>query len=243
MKQSLHRIALILVLAALLAPAAAAESVVIPYLTRGAGVYIDEATGLPKAHGERPSPPRTAGVHVLPPVALLPPPPAPPAPPPSPADPPPPPPADPPSPPPTPADPVYVVDPALGGYYREDLARVAGKTVLCLTDAAWPAASPQATGLWDGVKISMRTWRCDGLVPSKVASELFARGLFVLAHESVHAGGQPNECEADKGGIARMPAFSAGLGFGEAAGAAARDLILSIYRASPLPPPYCLGSF
>lgn len=188
-------------------------------------------TGLPEAHGERPTPPTTAGVHFLPPITLLPPAPAPP---PSPAEPP---------PPPAPVDPVYAVDPTLGGYYRNDLTRVAGTKVLCLTDAAWPAASPQATGLWDGSKIRMRTWRCEGLIPSKVGSELFARGLLVLAHESVHAGGRPNECEADKDGIARMAGFSAALGFGEAAAAAARDLILSIYRASPLPPPYCLGSF
>jgi hypothetical protein len=126
---------------------------------------------------------------------------------------------------------------------REDLTRVAGVPVLCVADGAWPSTSPQATGLWDGARILMRTWRCDGLTAAQVGTEAFARGLFVLAHESVHAGGQPDECEADKGGIARMPSYAAALGFGADAGAAARDLILSIYRAAPLPPPYCLGSF
>lgn len=204
----------------------------VPYLSHGAGVYVGD-DGWPAAAGSRPPAPPIPGIHFLP---RLQPPPAPdptPAPAPAPV----------PPPPAPPTDPVYVVDPAIGGYYREDLARIAGAKVLCLTDAAWPASNPGATGTWDGEKISMRTWRCEGLAPSKVGTELFARGLFVLAHESVHAGGQPNECEADKGGIARMPAYSSALGFGEAAGAAARDLILSIFRAAPLPPPYCLGGF
>jgi len=40
-----------------------------------------------------------------------------------------------------------------------------------------------------------------------------------------------------------MPRFAAALGFGYAAGAAARDLLLAIFRAKPLDPPYCLGRF
>lgn len=41
MWKSLHMFALALILAAVLAHVAAAERAVIPYLTRGAGVYID----------------------------------------------------------------------------------------------------------------------------------------------------------------------------------------------------------
>ncbi len=222
-------------MAVTLAPAANAR-IVVPYLTWGAGVYVDQETGLPAERGTRPAPPAVAGVHFLPPLVVLigPPPETPPPP----ADP-------PPAPPPPVVDPVYTVDPAIGGYYRPDMGAVAGVPVFCRSDTTWPTSMPTATGYWTpgGSQITMRTWRCDGVVPSKVGTEPFARGLFVLAHESVHAGGQPNECEADKGAIARMPSFAAGLGYTAAAGEAARDLILSIFRAAPLPPPYCLGSF
>lgn len=194
--------------------AAAAEPRVIPYLSGGAGVYVD-VSGWPVGAEGRPSPPAFPGIHPRPPRLPAP----------------------------TP-DPVFVIDPVLGGYHRDDLSRVAGIRVVCLTDAAWPPAAPPAsTGAWDGARIAMRLSRCEALVPSRVGTELFARGLFVLAHEAVHAGGQPDECEADRGAIARMPSYAAALGFGEAAGIAARDLLLAIYRAAPLPPPYCLGSF
>lgn len=142
--------------------------------------------------------------------------------------------------------------PASEGYERPDLAAAvaaigvsAVSSVFCRTDATWPSAIPTATGYWlqGGAQLTMRTWRCDGLAPAQVGTELFARSLFVLAHEATHAQSITDECEADKGGVAKMRSLSAALGFGAAAGIVARDLLLSIYRAAPLPPPYCLGSF
>jgi hypothetical protein len=215
---------------------------VIPYLSQGAGVYVEEATGLPVAGGERPLAPGTPGLHFLPPLVILIAPPPPP-----PAAPPPPPPTEPPPPsaPPPPADPVYVIDPAIGGYYRPDLGAGVGIAVFCRSDATWPAELPTATGYWTpgGTQITLRTRRCEGIVPSQARTELWARGLFVLAHEAAHSRGLPDECDADRAAIADMPDLARRIGFTVADGEAGRDLLLAIYRAAPLPPPYCLGSF
>lgn len=138
------------------------------------------------------------------------------------------------------------------GFERPDLAVAVAAigistvaSVFCRTDAAWPSSIPTATGYWmpGGTQLTMRTWRCSGLAPSQVGTELFARSLFVLAHEATHAQSITDECEADKGGVAKMPPLAAALGYGAAAGIAARDLLLAIYRAAPAPAPYCLGSF
>jgi len=208
------------------APVADAARGVIPYLSRGAGVYVEEATGHPVAHGERSLAPAIPGIHFLPPLVILVAPP-------------------PPAQPPPPADPVYVIDPALGGYYRPDLGAAVGIAVFCRSDATWPADLPAATGYWTpgGTQITMRIRRCEGVVPSLARTELWARGLFVLAHEAAHSRGLPDECDADRAAIADMPELARRIGFTVADGEAGRDLLLTIYRAEPLPPPYCLGSF
>lgn len=246
---------LLALLALALAPTAlAADSGVIPYLSGGAGVLIDEQSGWPVA-GSAPSLP---GLHFRP--AFAPPPvtPSPPVPPPEAPDPAPPPPAPEPTPPapvpvPVPVppsltvDPVYVVDPALGGYAREDMTAAAGVPVFCRTDERWPTdpALATATGYFDWVTrtITMRVRRCEGIAPSKVGTEPFARGLFVLAHERAHSRGQSDECDADKTGVADMPSLAVQLGYTLEVGENARELLLTIFRAAPLPPPYCLGSF
>jgi hypothetical protein len=240
--------------AAVLVPSAAATDVV-PYLSHGAGVYIDESSGRPAAHGARPLPPPSPGLHWLPPLVTIV---LPPAPPPAPPEPPPPaetPPAEtpaPPAPPPPPPaatfpDPVVVVDPTLGGYYRPDLGAAVGVAVFCQTDATWPQSLGTATGYWTqgGTRIVMRTWRCDGVVPSKLGTEAFARGLFVLAHEAAHARGIFDECLADRAGVADMAAIAGRIGSGItlADGERARELLLVVFRAAPLAPPYCLGRF
>ena len=210
-------------LALALAPAADAAGSVIPYLSRGAGIYVEEATGRPTAHGGRSLAPLIPGIHFLPPLVILVAPP----------------------PPPPPSDPAYAVDPALGGYYRPDLGAAVGIAVFCRSDATWPADLPAATGYWTpgGTQITMRIRRCEGIVPSLARTELWARGLFVLAHEAAHYRGLPDECDADRTAIADMPELALRLGFTLADGVAGRDLLLTIYRAAPLPPPYCLGSF
>ena len=206
-----------------LASAANAAEAVIPYLSRGAGVYVEEATGQPAAHGRRSLAPLIPGIHFLPPLVILV--------------------ASPPQPP--PSDPLYAVDPALGGYYRPDLGAAVEIAVFCRSDATWPADLPAATGYWTpgGTQITMRIRRCEAIVPSLARTELWARGLFVLAHEAAHSRGLPDECDADRAAIADMPELARRLGFTVADGVAGRDLLLTIYRAEPLPPPYCLGSF
>jgi hypothetical protein len=64
----------------------------------------------------------------------------------------------------------------------------------------------------------MRTWRCEGIAQERIGTEAFARGLFVLAHEAAHAAGYPNECDADKLGLATTGAIAARLGWGYAVG-------------------------
>lgn len=129
------------------------------------------------------------------------------------------------------------------GYYRLDLERATGMRVLCQTDAAWPSDLPKATGYVNrgASYITMRTWRCEGLVPASVHTELWARGLFVLAHERVHALGNENECDADKGAVAAMPAIASALGYPATEGAWAAAYLNELYRPNPLPDPYCLG--
>lgn len=137
-----------------------------------------------------------------------------------------------------------MIDPVLGGYHRDDLSRVAGVRVVCLTDAAWPPAAPPAsTGAWDGARIAMRLSRCEALVPPASGRSCSPAASSCSRTSRCTPAARRTSATADRGAIARMPSYAAGLGFGEAAGIAARDLLLAIYRAAPLPPPYCLGSF
>lgn len=230
------RLVLLSVLAAVSAGAVAGEAVaaeqrVIPYLSGGAGVYVDGESGWPVAALPGEQPPPVPGIHVRP--KSVPPPVAPSEPPPSV-------PAAPPAPPPT-GDPVFTVDPALGGYYRPDFAVAAGVQVLCLTDAAWPSEYPTATGRWTGTLIQMRIYRCEGVVPSKVGTESFARGLFVLAHEAAHSRGVADECAADKAALATMGDLGVALGYPSEVGREAANYLNDLLRPNPPPDPYCIG--
>ena len=55
-------------------------------------------------------------------------------------------------------------------------------------------------------------------------------GLFVLAHEAAHAAGYANECDADKIGVATMGGITARLGWGAAVGEAAARQVNEILR-------------
>ena len=224
-------------------PAGSAPSeplTVIPYLSGGAGVYLD-GDGRPVTSDGAP---RVPGIHLRPPVLT----PAPkPKPPPEPVPGPVPPPTNPvvPPPPPTPNAPAPAE-----GYHRADLVAVvavpAVTTVFCRTDAAWPKSTPQlanATGYWrwGGSEITMRTWRCEGIAQEKIGTEAFARGLFVLAHEAAHAAGYGNECDADKHGLATMGSITARLGWGYNVGHDAGRYLNELLRTNPPPDPYCIG--
>jgi hypothetical protein len=216
------------------------ERLTIPYLSGGAGVYVD-GDGRPVTSEGAPLVP---GVHVRPPVAAPVPTPAPkPEPLPVPLPPEPQPPAPPiPTPIPIPASPP-------DGYLRTDLAAAvavpAVKTVFCRTDAAWPNAPElaNATGYWrwGGSEITMRTWRCEGVAQERIGTEPFARGLFVLAHEAAHASGLTDECDADKRALATMGSISARLGWGYAVGEEAGRYLNNLLSANPPPDPYCIG--
>ena len=235
---------LVLVAAAAAIGAAAGRTapvpLVIPYLSGGAGVYVD-ADGRPVTSEGAPL---TPGVHVRPQRPAVPVPPTRPTPRPAettvqPAQ---------PLPPPA-ADPAPVPVPPPSGYQRADLAAAVAlpnvTSVFCRTDAAWPtdASLSGATGYWTwgGSVITMRTWRCDGVAQAKIGSEAFARGLFVLAHEASHAAGYINECDADKNALLTMGAISARLGWGYAVGEAAGRQVNEILRTNPPPDPYCIG--
>ena len=177
------------------AGSASQERLLIPYLSGGAGVYVDEDGRPVTSEGA----PRVPGIHVRPPVTRPEPPQPAPQPQPEPV------PAPTPS---TPATPIPIPAPPPDGYQRPELVAAvavpAVTSVFCRTDAAWPSY-PQlanATGYWTwgGSVITMRTWRCDGIAQEKIGTEAFARGLFVLAHEAAHAAGLADECEADKRG-------------------------------------------
>jgi len=233
---------LLVLLAAAAAIGAAAgrtapAALVIPYLSGGAGVYLDDDGRPITSEGA----PATPGIHVRP---------APPA---APVPTPVPPPAE------TPVQPVQPLPPAPSpiptpapppsGYQRPDLVTAVAlanvTSVFCRTDAAWPADASlaNATGYWTwgGTVITMRTWRCEGIAQEKIGSEAFARGLFVLAHEASHAAGYPNECDADKNALLTMGAITARLGWGYAVGEAAGRQVNEILRPNPPPDPYCIG--
>lgn len=209
---------------------------VIPYLSGGAGVFLDGDGRPVTSEGA----PRTPGIHVRPavvrpePLPRTPPPQPEPVPPPST-----PPPPIPPPPPPTPTE----------GYERPDLAAAVAvstvTSVFCRRDAAWPSDPnlTTATGYWrwNGSEITMRTWRCEGIASARIGTEAFARGLFVLAHEAAHATGIANECEADKRALATMGSITARLGWGFAVGDEAGRYLNELLRSNPLPDPYCLG--
>ena len=152
-------------------------------------------------------------------------------------------------PPTTPAPPPIPIPapPPPDGYNRPDLVAAVAlqqvKTVFCRTDAAWPSVLSGATGYWQwgGSEITMRTWRCDGIAHEKIGTEAFARGLFVLAHESAHAIGLGDECAADKYALDTMGSISARLGWGYAVGDEAGRYLNNLLRPNPLPDPYCLG--
>jgi hypothetical protein len=213
------------------------ERLIIPYLSGGAGVYVD-GDGWPVTSEGAPHQP---GVHVRPAVVPPEPKPEPPAPQPEPA------PVPPPS---TPPQPIPIPAPPPAGYERVDLvAAVAVSTVtsvFCRTDAAWPSQPPtiaNATGywMWGGSTITMRTWRCDGIAREKIGTEVFARGLFVLAHEAAHAAGVVDECEADKRALVTMGFISARLGWGYSVGDDAGRFLNNLLRPNPPPDPYCIG--
>jgi hypothetical protein len=223
------------------------ELAVIPYLSGGAGVFVDD-DGRPVSSEGAPS---TPGIHVRPAM----PPSAPPAPvPPAPE------PRQPVAPHPIPVDPVPVPSPGptpipipsppAEGYQRPDLVAAAAlpnvSSVFCRTDAAWPgdAFLANATGYWrwGGTEITMRTWRCEGIAQEKIGTELFARGLFVLAHEASHASGFTDECDADKHALLIMGNITARLGWGWAVGdAAGHQMNEVIMRPNPPADPYCIG--
>jgi hypothetical protein len=207
---------------------------VIPYLSGGAGVYLD-GDGRPVTSEGAPA---TPGIHVrpAPPAAPVPPPAETPV--------------QPAQPLPAPAPvPIPIPAPPPSGYQRADLVAAVAlsnvTSVFCRTDAAWPtdASLTGATGYWTwgGTVITMRTWRCEGIAQEKIGTEAFARGLFVLAHEASHAAGYPNECDADKNALLTMGAITARLGWGYAVGEAAGRQVNEILRASPPPDPYCIG--
>ena len=214
---------------------AADGPLLIPYLSGGAGVYLDGDGRPVTSEGA----PRVPGIHVRPPVAAPVPKPIPvPAPGPVPA--------------PVPQPPVPTpipipAPPPSDGYNRPDLVAAVAVpsvlTVFCRTDAAWPADNPNATGYWrwGGSEITMRTWRCEGIAQEKIGTEAFARGLFVLAHEAAHAIGFADECEADKYALTTMGSISARLGWGYAVGDEAGRFLNNLLRANPPPDPYCIG--
>ncbi len=220
-----------------------AEQLTIPYLSGGAGVYLDGDGRPVTSEGA----PRVPGIHVRPPVTAPAPKPEPvPAPVPVPV---PEPPAPQPTLPPSPT-PIPIPAPPPEGYYRHELVAAVAvtqvETVFCRTDAAWPQDTPQlaaATGYWrwGGSEITMRTWRCEGIAQEKIGTEAFARGLFVLAHEAAHAIGLGDECEADKRALATMGSISARLGWGFAVGDAAGRQLNELLRPNPPPDPYCIG--
>ena len=233
-------VVLALLVAAAVASAGSAgvpgSELLIPYLSGGAGVYVDDNGRPVTSEGA----PRTPGIHLRPAVVQPKPQPQPvPQPEPQPV----PPPATTtpaPSPTPTPADP---------GYLRPDLVAAVAVTqvtsVFCRTDATWPSDPnlANATGYWawGGTTITMRTWRCEGVAQERIGTEAFARGLFVLAHEAAHATGIANECEADKRGLATMGSITARLGWGFAVGDDAGRYLNELLRSNPLPDPYCIG--
>ena len=230
------------------AQTALASAPVIPYLSGGAGVYLDEDGRPLTSEGA----PRTPGIHFRPPVPPGPvPAPAPPAQPePQPEPQPQPPPTPQPVPPAPPVPPVPPVPaPPPEGYARPDLLAAVGvstvSSVFCRTDAAWPTdpSLTSATGYWRSwdTVITMRTWRCEGIARERIGTEAFARGLFVLAHEAAHAVGIQDECEADKRALATMGEITARLGWGWSVGDEAGRFLNDLLRANPLPDPYCLG--
>lgn len=216
----------------------APEPAVIPYLSGGAGVYLDEDGRPVSSEGA----PRLPGVHFRPPPPPAPEPqvpaPVPPPEPPQPPQPPPVPPASPPNP-----------TPPAEGYTRPDLLAAIGMpsvtSVFCRTDAAWPkdASLATATGYWrwGDTVITMRTWRCEGIAQEKIGTEPFARGLFVLAHEAAHAAGLADECAADKRALETMGQITARLGWGWSVGDEAGKYLNNLLRANPPPDPYCIG--
>lgn len=231
---------LALVVAAAAAAAASATSIptttvgerlLIPYLSGGAGVYLDDDGRPITSEGA----PRTPGIHLRPTVVQ-------PAPqPPQPA----------PVPPPSAApEPIPIPSPPPDGYLRADLVAAVAvsnvTSVFCRTDAAWPSQPPalgSATGYWTwgGSQITMRTWRCEGIAQERIGTEAFARGLFVLAHEAAHATGIVDECEADKRGLATMGSITARLGWGYSVGQDAGRYLNNLLRPNPPPDPYCIG--
>ena len=224
------------------ATTASQERLLIPYLSGGAGVYVDEDGRPVTSEGA----PRSPGIHVRPPLTQ----PEPPtgaataaatgaAPTPTPTTP-----ITPPAPIPIPAPPPS------SGYERPELVAAVAVTVVtsvfCRTDAAWPNSPPNiatATGYWTwgGTAITMRTWRCDGIAQEKIGTEAFARGLFVLAHEAGHAAGFVDECDADKYALAQMGSISARLGWGYAVGEEAGRFVNNLLKPNPPPDPYCIG--
>lgn len=232
----------LLVVAAASAPVSATttppDRLLIPYLSGGAGVYLDDNGRPVTSEGA----PHTPGIHIRPTVVQPEPQPPLPQPQPQPQPAPVPPPATPPAPIPIPTPP----DP---GYLRPDLVAAVAVTqvtsVFCRTDSAWPSDPnlTNATGYWTwgGTTITMRTWRCEGIAQERIGTEAFARGLFVLAHEAAHAAGIANECEADKRGLATMGSISARMGWGFAVGDDAGRYLNELLRPNPPPDPYCIG--
>jgi hypothetical protein len=211
------------------------QQLLIPYLSGGAGVYLDDDGRPVTSEGA----PRTPGIHLRP--AVVQPEPQPPLPQPQPA----------PVPPPTvsPAPVPTPTPPPAPGYVRADLVAAVAvsnvTSVFCRTDAAWPS-DPNLAGatgywMWGGTTITMRTWRCEGIAQERIGTEAFARGLFVLAHEAAHATGIADECEADKRGLATMGSITARLGWGFAVGDDAGRYLNELLRSNPLPDPYCIG--
>ncbi len=208
------------------------QQLLIPYLSGGAGVYLDDDGRPVTSEGA----PRTPGIHFRP--AVVQPEPEPPQPQPVPL----PPPAAPPAASPTPPPPAP-------GYLRADLVAAVAvsnvTSVFCRTDAAWPSEPNLATATgywtWGGTTITMRTWRCEGIAQERIGTEAFARGLFVLAHEAAHATGIADECEADKRGLATMGSITARLGWGFAVGEDAGRYLNELLRSNPPPDPYCIG--
>ena len=211
------------------------QQLLIPYLSGGAGVYLDDDGRPVTSEGA----PRTPGIHPRP--AVVQPEPRPPLPQPQPA----------PVPPPTvsPAPVPTPTPPSAPGYVRADLVAAVAvsnvTSVFCRTDAAWPS-DPNLAGAtgywtWGGTTITMRTWRCEGIAQERIGTEAFARGLFVLAHEAAHATGIADECEADKRGLATMGSITARLGWGFAVGDDAGRYLNELLRSNPLPDPYCIG--
>jgi hypothetical protein len=198
------------------------QQLLIPYLSGGAGVYLDDDGRPVTSEGA----PHTPGIHLRP--AVVQPGPQPPL--------------------PQPA-PIPIPTPPAPGYLRPDLVAAVAvsnvTSVFCRTDAAWPS-DPNLAGatgywMWGGTTITMRTWRCEGIAQERIGTEAFARGLFVVAHEAAHATGIADECEADKRGLATMGAITARLGWGFAVGDDAGRYLNELLRSNPPPDPYCIG--